>query len=167
MYGQMLKDLLDRKLTSVAEIEEVTGRGSSTVYRWLREESEPYASDIRRLVHSLRNIEARRALVAHLTVDLPIRVTWVEEDAALRASFEKSRERDGHDVVDMTLLALDTVSDLVVRERESIRTEPHLSRETYNGLVEMIETSVRYLNNTRLMLDKYVRDRKKARPLRH
>lgn len=160
----MIRALLDRKLTTVAEIEEVTGRGASTIYRWIRDESEPYASDMRRLVRHVRNPEAQRYIVSQMAADLPLIVTWVDGDDPMRDEFEATHGKDGHDVVDMTLMALDCISELVVQERASIRTEPHLSRETYTRLVELVDTSIRYLTNSKLMMEKYVRDRKRARP---
>ena len=35
MFGRIIRHLLDNKMTTIKEIEEVTGRGSSTIYRWI------------------------------------------------------------------------------------------------------------------------------------
>jgi len=164
MFGTVLRQLLDRKVTTLKEIEEATGRGTSTIYRWMRGESEPTATDVRLSIRHL-NPKARNELVSVLSADLPVIIKWVDTEEQLREEFEMRRPMDGHDVVDMTLMALDTVAHLLNSQRESIRNETELSLETYGELSNMMDTSIRYLTTARVMMDKYIKRRKKARPL--
>ncbi len=60
MIAMVIRRLLDAKLTTVKELEEVTGRGTSTIYRWLNGESEPQYSDVRLIVRHMRDPEAQR-----------------------------------------------------------------------------------------------------------
>lgn len=165
MYGQIIRRLLDEKLTTLKELEQVTGRGTSTIYRWMRGESEPHAGDLRQLVREVRDPRAKRLIVSMLIADLPLVVHWIDQDQSLREQFESRQSPDGHDVVDMSLMALAAVTELLVAERESIRTEPELTEETYTRLVRLTDDAVRYLTTSRLMLDKYLRKRRKAAPV--
>ncbi len=165
MYGQIIRRLLDEKLTTLKELEQVTGRGTSTIYRWMRGESEPHAGDLRQLVRDMRNPRAKRLIVSMLLADLPLVVHWVDQDQQLREEYESRQSSDGHDVVDMTLMALASVTELLACQRESIRTEPELTEDTYSRLVRLTDDSVRYLTTSRLMLDKYLRKRRRAAPV--
>lgn len=67
MLGKMLQNLIDEKRTTVREIGELTGAAPSTVYRWLRSESEPSFDAIRLLVRHLPDRQAQGMLLAALT----------------------------------------------------------------------------------------------------
>ena len=77
MFGTIIRMLLDDKHTTIKEIEELTGRASSTVYRWMNGESEPHATDIRLLVRHMKSEDARQTLLSILTSDLPVVISWV------------------------------------------------------------------------------------------
>ena len=72
MIGKILHKLVDDKLTSVKEIGTLTGAAPSTVYRWIRGESEPSFDSIRLLIRHVPEpraqadgvIDARDALDA-------------------------------------------------------------------------------------------------------
>ena len=63
MFGSIVCQLLDQKLTTLKELEEVTGRGTSTVYRWKNGESEPHYTDMRLLIRHLGSPDARRSIL--------------------------------------------------------------------------------------------------------
>lgn len=165
LYSRIIRALLDEQLSNVAEIERITGRGASTVYRWMRGETEPHAEDLRVLIRQCADARARRLVMDMLTADLPIEVRWLDDVDEQRQRLERENRNDGNDVVDMILQAMDRVADLAKALRDSIRTEPKLTEQRHAELVRMMNESVRDLTSARLMLDKYVRRRQKARPL--
>jgi len=89
MFGTIIRELIDRKLTTLKELEEVTGRGTSTIYRWINDESEPHFTDVRLLVRQLEKPEAKRTLVGLLTSDLPIVVDWLHEEELPKVDHER------------------------------------------------------------------------------
>ncbi len=78
MIADALQTIINRRLTTVREIEEVTGRASSTVYRWLSRESEPGWSDVRSLLTGLHHPQARQSLLDDMVSELPVSVTWFD-----------------------------------------------------------------------------------------
>ena len=80
MIGQLLGELTEKRLTSVNEIARATGRGESTVYRWINGDSRPDYGSIRKLISGLGDAEAKRRLVEHFTSALAIAVIVAEED---------------------------------------------------------------------------------------
>ncbi|MDX1566105.1 MAG: helix-turn-helix transcriptional regulator, partial [Phycisphaeraceae bacterium] len=64
MIGKILQKLVDDKLTSVKEIGVLTGAAPSTVYRWIRGESEPSFDSIRLLIRHVPEPRAQAELLA-------------------------------------------------------------------------------------------------------
>ena len=120
MLGTVIRHLVENELATVKEIEEVTGRGSSTVYRWVKGEGLPQFSDVRALVRRLPNPEARRVMIALLSSDLPVVVHW-EDD--LVVDDETGRTHDGQDVIAKSLLALNCLTDLLSEQHEAVQKQ--------------------------------------------
>jgi transcriptional regulator with XRE-family HTH domain len=154
MFAVIIKQLLERKLTTVREIEQVTGRGKSTVYRWMNDESEPQLSEMRKLIRHLENPEARHLIVAMLTADLPIVVNWLETHEAVERASEPAHVARGHDAMEYALLALDYVSDVLAKGYEAIR-RGELSEDSYTDLVDRMDQSIQHLTVAKNLLKKY------------
>lgn len=152
MFGHIIRYLLDNKLTTIKEIEEVTGRGSSTVYRWINDESDPHHTDMRLLIRHLRNPEARRAVLNELTSDLPIVINWIADDAAAEAG--TGAERDGHEVIERSLLALDCLTHALSEGNEALRRK-ELTKDAYVKLVSLVDETIRHLTASKNMLQRY------------
>ena len=151
MFAVIVKQLLERKLTTVREIEQVTGRGKSTVYRWINDESEPQLSEMRRLIRQLENPDARHLIVAMLTADLPIVVNWMETQ---ETAGEPANVARGHDAMEYALLALDYISDVLAKGSEAIR-RGELTEDSYTDLVERLDRSIQHLTVAKNLLKKY------------
>ena len=154
MLGSIIRYLLDNKLTSLKELEEVTGHGTSTLYRWMNGESEPHFTDMQLLIRQLKP-EARRALVGMITSDLPIVVNWLTDDEGLKAEDESGKRHDGHEVLERTILALDCVTHAISEEHDAIRNQT-LPRRAYGDLVRLMNDAIRHLTASKNMLEKYV-----------
>ena len=158
MFGTIIRNLLDNKLTTIKEIEEVTGRGSSTIYRWINSESEPHHTDMRLLIRHMTSPEARRTLLSLLTADLPIVINWIQEkdpraDEPASASADQRLE-DGYEVLNQSLLALDCLGHALTEGNEALRTQ-QLSKDAYVKLVSLVDETIRHLTASKNMLQKY------------
>jgi predicted DNA-binding transcriptional regulator AlpA len=154
MFGTIIRMLLDDKLTTINEIEEVTGRASSTIYRWMNGESEPHATDVRLLVRHMKSEQARRKLISVLASDLPVVISWVE-DVEHEAQEDESADRlEGTEVLDRSLLALDCLSHALSEGNDAIRKQ-ELSRESYVKLVTLVDETIRHLTASRTLLKRY------------
>lgn len=164
MFGAIIRDLLDHKLTTIREIEEVTGRAPSTIYRWMSGESEPHHTDMRLLVGRLGNPNARRTILSMLTADLPVVISWIDEveSASPRGPGEGDRA-DGHEVLERSLLALDCLTHAMAEGNDAIRRQ-ELSREAYIRLVKLVDEAIRHLTASRQMLQRYAPPDRVAAP---
>ncbi len=133
MIGTMIRQLVDQGLTSLRELETVTDRGTSTIYRWMNGESEPHCSDLQKLVKRLSNAEARRTVLGFLTSDLPVHLCWFDADDVILYGEEPTE--GGQDVLSKSLEALDDLSEVLKREHDAIRRQD-LSPEGYTELVK-------------------------------
>jgi hypothetical protein len=154
MFGTIIRQLLDEKLTSLKELEEVTGRGTSTIYRWINDETEPHFTDVRLLVRHLDKPEARHTLVGLLTADLPIVVDWLAEESRKDWQDEPDAQRAGHEVLERSLFALDCLSDALSEGNEAIRKQD-LSKSSYVKIITLIDETIRHLTSAKNQLQKY------------
>jgi transcriptional regulator with XRE-family HTH domain len=152
-FGSIIRHLLDQKLTSLKEIEEITGRGTSTIYRWMNGETEPHFTDMRLLVRRLGNPTARRTLVAMLTADLPIVVNWVGDEDFIGEDAAGGRH-DGHDLLDRTIVALDCLTDIIAEAHDAVRGGT-VSAESFAHLVNMMDEAIRHITASKNLLQRY------------
>lgn len=150
--GVILRGLVNNGLTTVEEMEEISGKSASTIYRWMNEESEPQYSDMRRLFRGLRP-EARHSLIAQLSVDLPIVVNWLD-DPEVVGEIDPNSVDAGHEVAEKTLLALDCVTHLLSEQHEAIR-QGRLTEDAYTSLMRLLKEAIQYLAASRILLERY------------
>lgn len=144
MFSEALRHLLEKNLTTRKEIQDVTGRGASTIYRWLNAETEPQYHDIRSLVRRMQNPEARRTLVGLLTGGLPVTIKWLEDDVTPNVSTKELRDEASEHALDASLLALECISELLVEEREAMR-QKSISTEKAAHVIELCDEVIRQL----------------------
>ncbi|MHC4217584.1 MAG: helix-turn-helix domain-containing protein [Planctomycetota bacterium] len=154
MFGTIVRELLDQKLTSLKELEEVTGRGTSTIYRWINDETEPHFTDVRLLVRHLDKPEARHTLVGLLTADLPVVIDWLTEESRKDWGEESDVQRAGHEVLERSLFALDCLSDALSEGNEAIRKQ-ELTKDAYVKIIALMDETIRHLTAGKNMLQKY------------
>ena len=154
MFGTIIRSLLDEKLTTIKEIEEVTGRGSSTIYRWMNGESEPHHTDMRLLIRHLDKPQASRRILSLLTADLPIVINWIHDEAEAMEK-EAGQRAEGHEVLDQSLLALDCLTHALSEGNEALRKQ-ELSKEAYVKLVTLVDETIHHLTASKNMLQRYV-----------
>ncbi len=155
MLGTVLSYLVDHKLTTVKEIGEVTGRSTSTVYRWMNSESQPPFMDMRMLVRQMKNPQASQTMIGLLSADLPIVVKWQgDSEHDWTVEDDSGQRHDGHEIMDKTLLALHCLSDAMVEGHEAIRRGV-LTEQSYANLITMVNDTIRHLTTAKMMLQRY------------
>ena len=155
MFGPIIRHLLDNKLTTIKEIEEVTGRGSSTVYRWINDESDPHHTDMRLLIRHMTNPEARRTILSLLTADLPIVINWITDHPTPDdAGNDTAADRGGHEVLDRSLIALDCLTHALSEGNDALRRQT-LTKESYIKLVSLVDETIHNLTTSKNLLQKY------------
>lgn len=159
MISEVLQDLVDHHLTTVRELAEITGRGESTVYRWLSRESQPNFEDMRTLARKLSNDHARRRLIDLFTSGLPVVVEWMDHaDPSLATDSEASAEV----AMDQSLAALDNLSAVLVQQRRMI--QQGVTKETAGTTLPLINDTIRHLTASRNILMEQLPSSFKARP---
>jgi hypothetical protein len=88
MIADVLRKITYDGLTNVREIAELTGRGESTVYRWINGESQPDFTNIRTLANGLSSKAARQRLVDLFTQAMPVTIQWSEHNGSEDGSNE-------------------------------------------------------------------------------
>lgn len=114
MLGSALRQVVERGDTTVREISAVTGRGESTVYRWLSAQSMPDVDDFVQLLARLRSQDARRALLAALLSDVPVTADWVDADPPDAPTTADALRQ----ATDVSMQSLRWVVDLLAEERQ-------------------------------------------------
>ena len=161
MLSALLQKLIDDHRTSVREICELTGRGESTVYRWLAGESQPTYRDIELLVRQVKDPMAREQLVCLMLMGLPVVVEWLE--GAERDQIKRSTD-DKNTVFLLTLDAMKQVTTLLDLERKLI-TGGAMRESDVLEMVNLINDTVRHLTATKAVLVAQNPARRRARPL--
>ncbi len=153
MFGHVIRHLLDNKLTTIKEMEEVTGRGSSTIYRWINDESDPHHTDMRLLIRHIRNPNAGRTILSLLTADLPVVINWVSVETPPDES--TGDERGGHEVLDRSLIALDCLTHALSEGNDALRRR-ELTKDSYIKLITLVDETIHHLTASKQLLNKYV-----------
>ncbi len=136
MLESTLQKLIDGKLTSAREIGDLTGVAASTVYRWIRGESQPDFDSIRLLVRHLPNVQAQGAILAAFTVG----TTWRMYNHELDLDVNQDGIIDASDAVDASINAVRAASRSLSQVRDASRSggldnEKNASTEEGGGIV--------------------------------
>ena len=149
VISQVLSELVHQKVTSVKEIADVTGRGESTVYRWLAGQSEPEFSEMVTLMRSVASPKVRKRLVDTFIKELPVQVEWLNDADGALSPTATSQQR--MDAVDLAVLAMASLVRVLIAQRPSLRGK-ELDDKDREETVELIEAAERHLDNCRMAL---------------
>ena len=164
MISECLRQLLERKLITVKEIEEATGRGNSTVYRWLEKKSQPDINDYCNMIQRIERRAVRAALIDAIITDLPVLVHWIENDGDHlitpgSASFvEESRSQ----LVRAMQTLLSMLSTL-----ECVNANERLSSSECSDMGEELNRLMHQMSIMKQALARHAGRRRKARPLQY
>ncbi len=159
MIGPVLRGLVERGVLSVREIEEVTGRGESTVYRWLSGRTRPDYLDVRAMLE-LTGPDVRRELLGALLQDLPVTLIWHEAEAD--ADTPPGADEVVQRAMDRSVEALRGMTELLAEERELLN-QGGVTREHCVQLAARVDAIVQQLWESRRMLSATTARRRRAR----
>lgn len=159
MISILLSDLIERDVTTVKEISEITERGQSTVYRWVHGETQPDMADVAKLIRKLSRPEARRSLVEIFTVGLPLRIEWLATDQTLVAL---DQSQPSPDVMDLALLTIECLSKVMHNERDTFQRGEVTEKIKYD-LEQLLGTAINYLTLAQQVVEDTPVTRRKAR----
>jgi len=148
MLGSVVEQLLQRKLTTMKEIEYLTGRGRSTIYRWMRGETQPTTVDLYNLLHGLASAEARHTALQLFAGDLPVVIQWCEsEDDGQKDRSENSPTT----IVQKTTEALRFVVDALTAEL-ALLSNSKADPMTYARTIASMDEAIRAITAGREVL---------------
>lgn len=162
MISALLQKLVNQNQTSVRELCELTGRGESTIYRWLSHESQPTYRDVELIVRKVANPHAREQLVCLLLAGLPVVVEWLEGTER----HEDEMDAPAGDVTfRLTLNALQQLTRVLDQQRRMLHGGT-MDEDGVMQVVGLIDEAVRNLTSTKAVLIGQVPRRRRARPFR-
>ena len=164
MISECLRQLLDRKIITVKEIEEATGRGNSTIYRWLENKSHPDINDYVTLLHKIDNQNVRSALLDAITADLPLSIHWIDKD--LDCSRNSSNNSFVEDTKKQTIEAIKVLLH-ILSTLEQTKTNERLSTQACVEINEAINQNISVHTHIKQGLSHHAGKRRKARPLQY
>jgi len=80
-------------------------------------------------------------------------IEWID-DCAATAEQKAGPPRDGHELLEQTLLALDCITHVLGEGHQAI-TARGLTDETYADIIDVLDQAVRHLTRTRTLLQRY------------
>lgn len=147
MLGQTLERLIEEGLTSAREIGELTGVAPSTVYRWVRGDSEPSFNSVRLLVRHLPHRGAQSEILAAFTAATAWRVYHLEVDMDVNHDGRISAE----DALDATIEMMRSASDVLTGVREACRDKV-ITQEEAERLVAVLNSVIQSCAQTQNVL---------------
>ena len=139
MLRDTLTKLIDDGQTSAREIGELTGVAPSTVYRWLRGDSQPEFDAVRLLVRHLKNPKAVEAILIAFIAGAPWRFQRVETPLDVN----RDGVVDANDALDSAITAVRGAARSLDAVRESARSKGGIDREAAVGLLSQLNDVIR------------------------
>jgi len=159
MLANTLQHLVQDKLVTVREMAELTGRGESTVYRWISGESQPDFEEVRLLTRRLKNAEARRRLAEMFTSGMPVTVEWRTDVEDIT---EGEQRGEPAEAMDAGLAALRDVTDVLEQERDMMRSG-QVAESAAVRTIASIDAAIRHLLVSKGILVRHRTRRRRAR----
>lgn len=147
MLSKTLAQLIDRKLTTAREIGELTGVAPSTVYRWIRGESEPDFNAVRLLVRHLHNIDCVEAILTAFTAGSAWRFYNLEGELDVNADGQINID----DALDSTIAAVRSASRSLSAVRKA-STDGVIDTQESIELVALLNDVIRQCSITQQVL---------------
>ena len=160
MISEFINLLIEEKSTTIAELEEVTGRSMSTIYRWINQESNPDCQDIHNMLRYLKNPTATRKLLNLLTADLPVIIEWLEENQKRALQTTSEKRAASRETVAVTILALECVCELLRGQHDAFE-DHEISDKEYAKLVGHTDDALAHLVESKQQLGLLLTHRKK------
>ncbi len=164
MIESFINQLVKEDLTTIQELEEITGRSTSTVYRWINNEGSLDCVDFHNLLRYMKNPAATRGLLGLMTAELPVVISWLETQEEKAFSDSLDRSNAARETVAATVLALECVSMLLTQQHTTLEDD-QINREEYSRFIGLIDDAVAHLVQSKQQLKILLTERTKAKPL--
>ena len=148
MLRETLTQLIDENLTSAREIGELTGVAPSTVYRWLRGDSQPEFDSIRLLVRHLKEPRAVEALLTAFIAGAP----WRFQRTETQLDINRDGIVDAADALDAAITAVRSAAQSLDAVRESARSKGGIDRSEAVELLGHLNEVIRNCTLTQQIL---------------
>ena len=147
MLAKTLSMLIEERLTTAREIGELTGVAPSTVYRWVRGESQPDFDSIRLLVRHLKDPSAVEAILCAFTAGS----RWRFVPTGHELDVNRDGQIDAADALDASIDAVNSAARSLEQVRESCR-DGVISRATAVDLLALLNEVIRQCSTTQQIL---------------
>lgn len=147
MLAETLQKIIDDELTTVQEIGTVTGTAPSTVYRWLKGQSDPSFSSIRMLIRHLKDSKAQGMLLASLTAA----TSWRFFNLELDLDINHDGVIDAADAMDASIEAVRAAGRSLSEVRDAIKAG-HIENATALNLIQTLHNVIRQATTTQQVL---------------
>lgn len=140
MLANTLQKILDEELSTVNEIGTVTGTAPSTVYRWLKGQSDPSFNSVRLLIKHLKNSKAQGMLLATLTAA----TSWRFFNLDMDLDVNQDGVIDASDAMDSSIQAVRAAGKSLIEVRDAIkkgRIDPNMALDLIQTLHSVIRES--------------------------
>ena len=141
----VLQKLIHNRHTSIRELQQLTGRSLSTVYRWLSGQADPSWRDIQRMLSGMRSVTAQQEILRVFTSELPVAMMWTQIETPTKQNGHNKTTRDE---IDLTLAAVHTATDLLQLQRQLV-LQKCVSSETYQEMAGRVDTAINQLLTSR------------------
>ncbi len=157
---ETLQRLIDNRTTTAAEIAELTGVAPSTVYRWLKNQSEPGFNAVRILLRHLPDEIAQEAIVTAFVAGSQ----WQVSRLMTELDLNRDGKIDHDDALDACIESVHAAGEALARVRGNA-TESADKRLPNLELVDLLHQVVRHCTTAQQILMHLSERRKKARPV--
>lgn len=158
MLAKTLAKLIDDKLTTAREIGELTGVAPSTVYRWIRGESEPDFNAVRLMVRHLQSPAAVEALLSAFTAG----TTWRSYNLEAELDVNADGKIDIDDALDSTISAVRSAGRSLAEVRKA-SLDGVIDPDESIALVALLNDVIRHCAITQQVLVKMSEQRRGRR----
>ncbi len=155
MLAKTLKRIIDDKLTSAREIGELTGVAPSTVYRWIRGDSEPDFNAVRLMVRHLPDTEAAGSILSSFVAG----TAWHFYNVDAELDVNKDGTIDANDALDAAINAVRTASRSLVKVREACN-DGAINKDECLELIALLNDVIRHCSITQQVMV-HMSDKKK------
>lgn len=158
MIAETLEMLIEKQWSSAREMGEICDKAPSTIYRWIKGQSEPDFGSIQLLLRHLKNRQAQHALLTAFLSDSP----W----QAIRFDHDLDTNHDGRVNADDALAAAVKTVKLTGESLEVIHTacqQGRVDSEHAVDIISLLDEIAEQAQMARRIVAREVERRKKAK----
>lgn len=158
MICKTLQKVIDENLTTAREIGDLTGKAPSTVYRWIRGQSEPDFNTVRLLVRHLPNRRAAESILSAFTAG----TTWRFYNLEAELDVNADGVIDVNDALDTSIEAVRGAGKALGKVREASK-DNIIDKDECIELIGLLNDVIRQCSVTQQILVHMSEERRKRK----